>query len=92
MSRLKFSAAFGTKWAALDAAGRERLQGQILRFEAAPQAAGFNLEPMQGRAGLFSFRIGGGDRVLLRRCDNPDADWVLEDFGPHDIYRKVSRR
>lgn len=57
-----------------------------------PSPGNLGLKPLEGTNGkLWECRAGGQNRFILRReSDDKGHYFIVEDVGPHDIYRKYS--
>lgn len=92
MARWRATSRFLTYLKRLDRASRERVEQAIKRFELDPSHPGLRLEKLGGGESAWSIRVAGGDRILLTKMrDDQGEVWIIEDAGPHDVYRRLRR-
>jgi hypothetical protein len=70
---------------------RMRATRYLERLSATPPPGNLNFKPMEGFNGvLWECKAGGQNRFILRRTKDEHGDlFVVENVGPHDIYKKV---
>jgi hypothetical protein len=68
---------------------RMRAKRYLERLSDDPPPGNLNFKPMEGHETLWECRAGGQYRFILRRTSDADGDlFIVEDIGPHDIYKK----
>jgi hypothetical protein len=66
-----------------------RIIAALKKVQQASATGGAHLEPVEGTPGLYTARMNKGWRFLLRR--EPDSDgpvYVVQGYGPHDVYKR----
>lgn len=68
---------------------RLRAERFLIDLSDNPPPSRLRLKPMEGHNGiLWEMRAGGQNRFILRRTKDHDGDLlIVEDVGPHDIYK-----
>ncbi|WP_299437277.1 hypothetical protein [uncultured Rhodospira sp.] len=73
---------------------RRRADRFLEKLSETPPDTALNLKPMEGHNGeLWEMKAGGQNRFILRRVrDDQGGYFVVEDVGPHDIYKGYNKR
>jgi hypothetical protein len=69
---------------------RRRAERFLENLSRHPPPSNLRLRPMEGHNGiLWECQAGGQNRFILRRTKDEVGDlFIVEDVGPHDIYKR----
>ncbi len=85
MERVRIDKKFFKKLICSEPRTHEKALLALAKLMTQPEAKGLNLEPVRGQPGLYTIRMGSGDRILLRKkLDRKGSFYLAIEFGTHN--------